>query len=202
MANRHRANHHRGEWALHLVKNNAATSILLTDLNGHVVSLWDAGNPINISALIEDGMAPEEWPIHDLDGFQEGQDNHPATPDDYGFPVLTVTRRGWTVHDDRLAEDRAQFYGVTWPKTPKTLDELFDILCAAPTEKNTEAQGRYAEAHGLPHAHGEIDWTSLPTFGGEEPANTRGIWSWDETRLLVGWDSAMRIVTRSEWEEA
>jgi hypothetical protein len=32
----------------------------------------------------------------------------------------------------------------------------------------------------------DLDWSSLPTFGGEEPADTVKIWSWDETRLLVG----------------
>ena len=26
----------------------------------------------------------------------------------------------------------------------------------------------------------------LPTFGGEEPDDTSEVWSWDETRLLVG----------------
>lgn len=33
-----------------------------------------------------------------------------------------------------------------------------------------------------------VDMTSLPTFGGEEPKNMAGIWSWDETSLLVGDD--------------
>jgi len=28
--------------------------------------------------------------------------------------------------------------------------------------------------------------TDPPTFGGEEPACTLGVWSWDETHLLVG----------------
>ena len=28
--------------------------------------------------------------------------------------------------------------------------------------------------------------TDLPTFGGTEPSDTDGIWSWDESRLLVG----------------
>lgn len=32
-----------------------------------------------------------------------------------------------------------------------------------------------------------VDLADLPTFGGEEPADTRGIWSWDATRLLYGW---------------
>lgn len=33
---------------------------------------------------------------------------------------------------------------------------------------------------------GEVDWSSLPTFGGDEPASTSGIWSWDATNLLTG----------------
>lgn len=33
--------------------------------------------------------------------------------------------------------------------------------------------------------HGQ--WrTDLPTFGGAAPADTDGVWSWDEQRLLVG----------------
>ena len=31
----------------------------------------------------------------------------------------------------------------------------------------------------------DIDLSDLPTFGGEEPADTRGVWSWDEKNLLV-----------------
>lgn len=32
----------------------------------------------------------------------------------------------------------------------------------------------------------DADWTNLPSYGGATPENTLGIWSWDETRLLVG----------------
>jgi len=28
--------------------------------------------------------------------------------------------------------------------------------------------------------------TDLPTYGGEEPESTEGVWSWDATRLLIG----------------
>ena len=31
-----------------------------------------------------------------------------------------------------------------------------------------------------------IDYSDLPTFGGDEPAETTGVWSWDDSRLLVG----------------
>lgn len=30
-----------------------------------------------------------------------------------------------------------------------------------------------------------LDLTSLPTFGGAEPRNTEGIFSWDDNRLLI-----------------
>ena len=36
-----------------------------------------------------------------------------------------------------------------------------------------------------------VDMSSLPTFGGTEPEQTCGIWSWDETRLMVQ-DSGMQ----------
>ncbi len=44
--------------------------------------------------------------------------------------------------------------------------------------------------------------TNLPTFGGEEPANTAEIWSWDETRLLMGTCADdLEIVDRKAWEQ-
>lgn len=63
-----------------------------------------------------------------------------------------------------------------------SLDQLHSVLT---TESDTRETAR---AHGLPtSAHEDaIDWTSLPTFGGAEPASTLEVWSWDETRLLVG----------------
>lgn len=37
-----------------------------------------------------------------------------------------------------------------------------------------------------PEYRDAVDWGSLPLFGGPEPADTQGVWSWDETHLLVG----------------
>lgn len=63
--------------------------------------------------------------------------------------------------------------------TPTTLDALYEILTTTTD-------------HGL-------DWTDLPVFGGEEPRDTSGIWSWDQTRLLVGTCAGdLRIVDRDE----
>ena len=74
------------------------------------------------------------------------------------------------------------------PTTIRTLDELADTLRDSPQGNlwDCDEITAYAEQHGLPLAHGEIDWTSLPTFGGVEPHSTEGVWSWDATRLLVG----------------
>lgn len=43
-----------------------------------------------------------------------------------------------------------------------------------------------------------VDLTSLPTFGGKEPSDTMGVWSWDETRLLVG-EGKFKIINREDW---
>jgi len=76
------------------------------------------------------------------------------------------------------------------------LDELLAALRAA------EAAARVlAESTGSEPV--EIDIDNLPVFGGETPANTAGVWSWDETRLLVGacigtgeFSDDLRIVAR------
>jgi hypothetical protein len=45
-----------------------------------------------------------------------------------------------------------------------------------------------------------IDMSSLPTFGGETPEDTMGIWSWDRHRLLVGDGfEDLRIIDRHAW---
>lgn len=46
------------------------------------------------------------------------------------------------------------------------------------------------------------DWTDLPVFGGEEPTDTSGIWSWDEAHLIVGTSASdLRLVSREEFAE-
>lgn len=64
--------------------------------------------------------------------------------------------------------------------TVTNLEALRDAM------REIDAGRAQPEDYGLPVAHGDLDWTSLPTFGGVEPADTSGIWSWDETRILWG----------------
>ena len=54
---------------------------------------------------------------------------------------------------------------------PQTLDELLALML--------ENDPSVLDVHG--------DWRSdLPTFGGEPPADTAGIWSWDASRIIIG----------------
>lgn len=87
--------------------------------------------------------------------------------------------------------------------TIQNLDQLLDVLRSAPKKVDKDGDPidaqEYAERHDLPHAHGEIDWTELPTFGGEE-SDRDGVWSWDEDRLLIGTCSDdLEIVRRDEY---
>ena len=52
---------------------------------------------------------------------------------------------------------------------------------------------------GLTSNHATLN-DALPTFGGAEPSDTNGVWSWDPTRLLVGdcLDN-LEIIDREEW---
>lgn len=53
----------------------------------------------------------------------------------------------------------------------KRLDELMNALNSYPDDL------------------GKVDMCDLPVFGGKRPVNPDGVWSWDETRLLIadGW---------------
>lgn len=42
------------------------------------------------------------------------------------------------------------------------------------------------------------DMSNLPTFGGEVPNNTHGVYSWDKTRLLIQTNTGWKIVKRNE----
>lgn len=46
--------------------------------------------------------------------------------------------------------------------------------------------------------NGELDYSELPTFGGKEPKDTSGVFSWDEKGLLVQDEFGWRIVERND----
>jgi len=49
----------------------------------------------------------------------------------------------------------------------------------------------------------DLDTSSLPTYGGVEPADTQGIFSWDAERFLVqdGGTRGWKLVPRSRYED-
>jgi hypothetical protein len=69
---------------------------------------------------------------------------------------------------------------------PTTLNELCNYLDAG------------LQWDGAPLNHGQIDMTSLPTFGGPRPRDTAGIWSWNRTHFLVERSDGFRVIPRSE----
>lgn len=46
-------------------------------------------------------------------------------------------------------------------------------------------------------ADANIDYSELPTFGGDAPSDTLGVWSWDAESLLVGDGANLSIVPRA-----
>lgn len=60
-------------------------------------------------------------------------------------------------------------------KAPETLDELFQFM------KTNKLW--YGAKCIFPN---QLDWTQLPTFGGDEPTCEQSVWSWDEHRIIVG----------------
>lgn len=85
---------------------------------------------------------------------------------------------------------------MTTDETIRDLDTLLAILRSMPADESEAIA--YATAHGLPVVGGRVAYDELPSFGGETPASTFGVWSWDADRLLVGEGSDWRIVSRSE----
>ena len=76
---------------------------------------------------------------------------------------------------------------------PTNLDELIEAVEKYFHPRNISIESCAWEVNrytppwkGAKMAHGELDMTSLPTFGGTEPSDTTGVWSWDETRMMVG----------------
>lgn len=78
------------------------------------------------------------------------------------------------------------------PVAPGTLAQLLDVINNAPEDAGAD----YAYRYGLPIAHGGIDMTALPTYGGDEPDDTTGVWSWDDDSLIVGAAAPYRLVPR------
>lgn len=67
--------------------------------------------------------------------------------------------------------------------TSTGLTGLVETLCGARDAALDANDGRYDDWSDVDD---NIDWSDLPTFGGEEPPDTSGIWSWDAAHMLVG----------------
>jgi hypothetical protein len=73
-----------------------------------------------------------------------------------------------------------------------SLRELCDTLNAI----ESEIAEAFREDHQLSMTGSPLDITNLPTFGGETPVNTLGIFSWDEGHFLYADGSVWSIENR------
>ena len=85
---------------------------------------------------------------------------------------------------------------------PNNLDELFEIMLAD--------ESWYC----APEIFGYLDWSQLPTFGGDCPEHENHdslidvtftwecaeVWSWDHDRVIVSWTAdQLEMITRDEF---
>lgn len=98
-----------------------------------------------------------------------------------------ICRIGEFAYVESIPEYR---YRAAW-----TLADAKEIAIAVPTlDALMDAAKQYGECVGKD----ALD-SDMPTFGGDEPASTDGVWSWDATRLLVGTCAGdLRMALRSD----
>lgn len=80
-----------------------------------------------------------------------------------------------------------------------SLSELRDLINECSNLCNSEHRQAWEEA-GLRDEFLSGDYSDLPTFGGDAPANLSSVWSWDEHNLLVG-DGPLEIMSREKWRK-
>lgn len=100
-----------------------------------------------------------------------------------------------------VVEDEIWISDSSGEKTRITLEgidstvELYSVGNASNLDDLAECLNSYRKDHPIFLSN---DLTSLPTFGGKEPENTEGIFSWDEDHFLiyvdeyVGWKTIKR----------
>lgn len=90
---------------------------------------------------------------------------------------------------------------VGFPVVVNSLGQLKDFLDAYSKLSNDEhwiKRFLTEEYQNIPFNGYELDYSSMPTFGGVEPGDTTGVWSWDDNNLLVG-EGELEIVSRKDF---
>ena len=100
------------------------------------------------------------------------------------------TDHGYELDQDETANDLGIYIEAQLSKMHDESIILEDLL-AVLRAYQAYSDSTEADMEGL------IDITSLPTFGGIEPATTEGIFSWDDARVLI-YDNAWTIQDRPD----
>lgn len=89
-----------------------------------------------------------------------------------------------------------------WGRVIRCEDAAGDVVRYTLSEGTAEVEDLDDLLRVMRGGGGGLGWDELPTFGGDAPADTEGVWSWDAERLLVGaGESDLRIVDREDFNE-
>lgn len=95
---------------------------------------------------------------------------------------------------DQLSAALVQLVAETWNEEESSGKPCDPPECLADLMTILETDGYWIGCPGEP----DLDWTSLPSFGGPEPNDTSGVWSWDQTHLIIGSPPDLECVSRKE----
>ena len=94
---------------------------------------------------------------------------------------------GGVIANEGAAAEAEMYLATRIVQSAESLDDLLDAW--------RDGNCAIFEAPGVPRA-------DLPTYGGEAPDETTGVWSWDAARVLITYDGGEPcIVSREEWAE-
>ncbi len=109
-----------------------------------------------------------------------------------------------------LEDDEGDTWTAYWKEDWKLADDI-DVITKSRTELESIWESFLEEQRdvndleellgAIRAAHIELT-ADLPTFGGDPPDDTHGVWSWDVSSLLVGDRMTdLEIITRDEWAD-
>ena len=142
-------------------------------VNIYMYSTWDQDDPGCQGANVHMGYVTQE--LHDVrvKGIDMGlvNDFEIITPFGAAFP-LEALQMGEIEINCNVEEEiqKIQDEIDKWePAIPTSLDDLLVLI----------RSGEMGD-------HDYNDWTSFPTFGGDEIQASAKVWSWDQDRVLIG----------------
>lgn len=103
-----------------------------------------------------------------------------------------------------LRPDGEGFYDAAsrWMDSDPRVEEAIDVIESATSlDELADALNELVDPDVAQEVGNYFERWDYPTFGGDEPDDTFGVWSWDEDRMLIGESQPFEIVSRRERKE-